>query len=55
MDTFLWTALAALIIALISGLYGQRSGYSFWRQFITGFIAALGILSLIVKLIKDYL
>lgn len=55
METFLWTSLAALSIALVSGLYGQKNGYSFWRQFITGFIASLGILSLIVKLVRDYL
>lgn len=53
--TFVWTAVAAFFIALTSGLYGQRNGYSFWRQFITGFIAAMGILALAVKLIKDYL
>lgn len=55
MVTFLWIAFASLIIALISGVYGQRNGFSFWRQFITGFIASIGILSLMVKLVKEYL
>lgn len=55
METFFYTACASLAIALFSGFYGQKNGYSFWRQFITGFIASLGILSLCVKLIKDYL
>jgi hypothetical protein len=41
-------------IALFSGFYGQKLGYSFWRQFITGFIASAGIISLIYKLVKDY-
>ncbi|MDX1349506.1 MAG: hypothetical protein R3279_04625 [Putridiphycobacter sp.] len=55
MNPFIWTIIASFFIALISGLSGKKNGYSFWRQFITGFIAALGILSLLVKLIRDYL
>jgi len=55
MESFLYTAAAALAIAVFSGFYGQKNGYSFWRQFITGFIASLGILLLCVKLIQDYL
>ena len=50
-----WIVLAAVGIATFSGFFGQKQGYSFWRQFITGFIASVAILSLIVKLVKDYL
>ncbi len=45
----------SFVIALFNGFYGQKQGYSFWRQFITGFIAAAGIITLVYKLIKDYL
>jgi hypothetical protein len=45
----------SFLVALFSGFYGQKLGYSFWRQFITGFIAAAGIISLVYKLIKEYL
>ncbi len=45
----------SLIVAVINGFYWRKQGYSFSRQFVTGFIAAAGIISLIYKLIKDYL
>jgi hypothetical protein len=45
----------SFLIALFSGFYGQKQGYSFWRQFITGFIASSGIITIIYKLVKDYL
>ncbi|MFD1550914.1 hypothetical protein [Putridiphycobacter roseus] len=51
---FYWVILAALAIASLSGFWGIRQGYSFWRQFITGFIASVAILSTIVKLVKEY-
>lgn len=46
--------ICAVSIATFSGFYGQRSGYSFWRQFITGLIASYGILSIVLKLITEY-
>jgi hypothetical protein len=46
---------ASVLIAIFSGFYGQKLGYSFWRQFITGFIASFGIIALIYKLVKEYL
>lgn len=44
----------SVLFALINGFIGQRKGYSFLRQFITGLIASAGILTLIYNLIKDY-
>jgi hypothetical protein len=44
----------SILVALINGFYGKKEGYSFSRQFITGFIAAAGIITIIYKLIKDY-
>jgi len=46
---------ASLLIATFSGFWGTKNGYSFWRQFITGFIASFGIIALVYKLVKDYL
>jgi len=45
----------SLLIATFSGFWGTKNGYSFWRQFVTGFIASTGIIALIYKLVKDYL
>jgi hypothetical protein len=45
----------SVIIAIFSGFWGVKNGYSFWRQFVTGFIASSGIIALIYKLVKDYL
>lgn len=49
-----WIIGFSFLIALISGFWGKKQGYSFYRQFITGFIASAGILALAYKLIKDY-
>ena len=49
-----WVILMSLLVAMVSGFYGQKRGYSFWRQFITGFLASMGIMSLMVKLVQDY-
>ena len=43
------------VIAIFSGYWGVKNGYSFWRQFVTGFIASSAIIALIYKLVKDYL
>jgi len=45
----------SFLVATFSGFWGIKNGYSFWRQFITGFIAASGIIALIYKLVKEYL
>jgi len=50
-----YIVISSFLIALFSGFYGKKQGYSFSRQFVTGFIASAGIITIIYKLIKDYL
>ncbi|MGB1104067.1 MAG: hypothetical protein ACPG21_10620 [Crocinitomicaceae bacterium] len=45
----------SLLIGLFTGYFLQRRGYSFWRYFVSGFIAACGILVIIFKILLDYL
>jgi hypothetical protein len=44
-----------ILSGFITALVVRKSGYSFWRYFVTGSIAGCGILGIIVKIIRDYL
>ncbi|MCG8578120.1 MAG: hypothetical protein MI810_24785 [Flavobacteriales bacterium] len=53
-EAFIWVLGISLLIGLLSGLLVKRSGYSFWRYFVTGFIASCGILGIAYNLLRDY-
>lgn len=55
LNGFILVVFLSLLIGLISGLIVRRWGYSFGQYFVTGFIAASGVLGIIYKIIIDYL
>jgi uncharacterized membrane protein len=55
LNAFLIVITLSLITGLISGLVVRKWGYSFGRYFVTGFIAASGVLGIIYKILIDYL
>lgn len=54
-EAFIYVISLALVIGLLTGWLVQKKGYSFSRYFVTGFIAACGILGIIFKILMDYL
>lgn len=54
-EAILYVLVLSLGIGLFSGWIVQKNGYSFKTYFVSGFIAACGVLGIVFKLIMDYL
>ncbi|MBD3638181.1 MAG: hypothetical protein HUJ25_12585 [Crocinitomicaceae bacterium] len=54
-DGILIVLSGGLAIGLFTGLIVRKSGYSFGRYFVTGFLMGAGILGIILKILMDYL